>query len=80
MEQKIRTAIARVNSMAISCPGNDLILELGIDSHDIFNIIVELEEEFDIEIEPIYLRAENFNSFLSIENMICEIRRESEKY
>lgn len=48
-------------------------MELQIDSHDIFNIIVELEGEFDIEIDPIMLKAENFKSIDTLEKMINNI-------
>ena len=73
MEKRIREVIARVNPKAMECKGIDLIEEIGIDSHDIFNIVVELEEEFDIEIDPTFLKAENFSSFKNIEKMINEL-------
>lgn len=73
MEQRIRSVIAKVNPKALECKGTDLISEIGIDSHDIFNIVVELEEEFDIEIDPTFLKAENFCSLANIEKMILEL-------
>lgn len=73
MEKKIREVIARINPKALDCKGIDLIAEIGIDSHDIFNIVVELEEEFDIEIDPTFLKAENFISFSNIEKMINKL-------
>lgn len=53
---------------------DNLITNLGIDSHDIFNIVVKLEEAFDIEIEPIYLRVSNFSSVEKLEEMIKQIK------
>lgn len=46
------------------------------DSLSIMNLVSELEETFDIEIGPKWLRNENFNSAAAMWNMICQIREE----
>ena len=46
------------------------------DSLSIMNLVSELEETFDIEIGPKWLRNENFNSAAAMWNMICAIREE----
>lgn len=46
------------------------------DSLSILNLISDIEDTFDIEIGPKWLRNENFNSAAAMWNMICEIREE----
>ena len=50
---------------------------MGIDSHDIFNVVMNLEAAFDIEIAPVYMRMENFMSIAKIEKMIQEIQKKA---
>lgn len=73
MKDKIREALKSINPEFESYDGNNLFKDLGIDSHDIFNVVVSLEEMFEIEIPPIYMRMENFESLDKIEAMIREI-------
>lgn len=77
MEQKIREALAEINSEFMNYSGDNLCGDLGIDSHDIFNVVMNLENAFDIEIEPLYMRMENFMSIGKIEAMIQEIQQKS---
>jgi hypothetical protein len=46
------------------------------DSLSILNLISDIEDTFDIEIGPKWLRNENFNSAAAMWNMICQIREE----
>ncbi|MBO4288603.1 MAG: acyl carrier protein [Lachnospiraceae bacterium] len=46
------------------------------DSLSILNLISDIEDTFDIEIGPKWLRNENFNSASAMWNMICQIREE----
>lgn len=73
MIEKIREALKEINPEFQNYDGSNLFEDLGIDSHDIFNVVVSLEEAFDIEIPPIYMRMENFESLGKIEAMIREI-------
>lgn len=75
MEQKIRSALAEINPEFMSYNGDNLCGDLGIDSHDIFNVVMILENAFGIEIEPLYMRMENFTSIGKIETMIQEIQK-----
>ena len=77
MEQKIREALAEINPEFMNYSGDNLCGDLGIDSHDIFNVVMNLETAFDIEIEPLYMRMENFMSIGKIEAMIQEIQQKS---
>jgi len=77
MEQKIREVLAEINPEFMNYNGNNLCGDMGIDSHDIFNVVMNLETAFDIEIEPVYLRMENFMSIGKIEAMIQEIQQKA---
>lgn len=69
MKERVTRVLKNINK--------DYLLEdetLSIDSHDIFNIIVGLEKEFDIEIDPTYLKADNFKNIDSITKMIEAIK------
>lgn len=74
MEQKIRQTLAEINPEFMNYDGDNMCVDLGIDSHDIFNLVMSLETAFDIEIEPLYLRMENFISIRKIGAMIQEIQ------
>ena len=77
MEQKIRETLAEINPGFMNYSGDNLCADLEIDSHDIFNVVMSLETAFDIEIEPVYMRMENFMSIGKIETMIQEISQKA---
>lgn len=52
----------------------NLVSDGIIDSFDILQIVMKLEEEFDIEIEPQYIEPENFNSAKAIKEMIEKLK------
>ncbi|CUU91827.1 hypothetical protein [Campylobacter hyointestinalis] len=54
--------------------GENLVSDGIITSFDILQIVMELEEKFDIQIEPQYIEPENFNSAKAIERMIVELK------
>ncbi|MES1049004.1 acyl carrier protein [Bacillus thuringiensis] len=74
-EQRIRSVLKafeeegnkNVNQLKL----NDSILdELHIDSLKFIELVVELEQEFDVEISDEYLLAENFESISKINELI----------
>ena len=73
MEQKIREILCKANPEIESYEGEDIIGDMGIDSHDIFNIVIGISPQ-GIEINPIYLKVSNFTSLSRIEKMIREIK------
>ena len=77
MEQNIRETLADINPEFINYDLDNMCVDLGIDSHDIFNLVMNLETAFGIEIEPLYLRMENFMSIRKIEAMIQEIQNKA---
>lgn len=70
MEEKIRQALKGINPRFEDYTGTNLIEDLGIDSHDIFNVVISLEEAFGIEIPPTDMRMENFVSIDKIKDML----------
>lgn len=52
----------------------NLVSDGIITSFDILQIVMELEEKFDIEIEPQYIEPENFNSAKAIKEMIEKLK------
>ncbi|CUU87260.1 acyl carrier protein [Campylobacter hyointestinalis subsp. hyointestinalis] len=54
--------------------GENLVSDGIITSFDILQIVMELEEKFDIQIEPQYIEPKNFNSAKAIERMIVELK------
>lgn len=52
----------------------NLVSDGIITSFDILQIVMKLEEEFDIEIEPQYIEPENFNSAKAIKEMIEKLK------
>lgn len=63
-------------------PGEDYencttLIDDGIlDSFGILSLVSEIEDTFDVEIEPVELVAENFNSAQKIWKMICRLKGE----
>ncbi len=47
-----------------------------LESFDIVQIVAELDDEFDIEITPKDLTAENFNSLNALEDLIERLQEE----
>ncbi|WP_028235561.1 phosphopantetheine-binding protein [Pseudobutyrivibrio sp. MD2005] len=47
-----------------------LITDGILDSFDVITIVEELNKEFDIDIKPKYLTAENFNSIKNMTKLI----------
>ena len=48
-----------------------------LDSFSILSLVSEIEDAFDIEVEPVELVAENFNSAEALWNMILRLRGET---
>lgn len=74
MYEEIRSVLAEINPEFETYEGDNLFEDMEIDSHDIFNVVVALEDAFGIEIDPVFLKMENFMSFESIAAMIERIK------
>lgn len=47
-----------------------------LDSFAILSLVSEMEDAFDIEVSPVELVAENFNSAKSLWSMICRLKED----
>lgn len=73
MEERVINVLKEVG-VDISDNININLLKSGrIDSYEIVNLVVELEDEFDIEIDPELVIPENFETLSAICNLIREI-------
>ena len=68
MKEKVLKILRSVNESIID--GANLIDDGIVDSFEVVNIVVELEEAFDIEIEAEDVVAENFETVDSITAMV----------
>ncbi|WP_159648314.1 acyl carrier protein [Erysipelothrix aquatica] len=51
-----------------------LVDERILDSLSILALVTEIEAEFDVEISPMDLVPENFNSKTALWNLVCRLR------
>ena len=52
----------------------DIINDLGADSLDVVDLVMTLEDEFDIEISPAEIIPENFNSAEALWEMVQKLQ------
>lgn len=77
MEKKelIKTIIMQIkNDAELKLDSDKLVSDGILDSLDIMNLIMKLEDEFNIEIDPEDVLSENFESISAITTLIekCE--------
>lgn len=68
MKERVLAVLQGVNQNIVD--GVDLIAGGIIDSFEVVNIVVELETEFDIEIDPEDVVAENFSTVDAIVKLV----------
>lgn len=76
VRKKIITIVAKnLNDSfdLIEIENSDFIDDFGMDSLDFISIIIELEEEFKIQIPNDLINFDNFRTVLSIETIIDSI-------
>lgn len=73
MKEKVAKIIEEINGITIDDYDKDLLATGIIDSFDIVNLVVELEDAFDIEIDVELVIPENFKSVSVIAEMIEKI-------
>lgn len=62
MEEKILKVLEEINEDILSYEGNNLFDEGLLDSLQIVDLVVELEDVFDIDIDAKYVVEENFKT------------------
>ena len=68
MKNQVLVVLKRVNESIVD--GVNLIEENIIDSFEVVNIVMELEEEFDIEIDAEEVVSENFETVDAITTLV----------
>lgn len=76
MKQEILEILYEANEGLEEYDGDDMIEDMVIDSHDIFNIVVELEDHFGIEISPELIIPDNFRNADTILELVLSLRNE----
>lgn len=75
MKERIIRVLVQVEKEVESHLGDSDLISKGIlDSMDIMNLIMELESEFDIEIDPEDVLSENFESVEAIVALVEKCR------
>jgi len=70
IENRVLNILVEIKSDIKSHP-NDNFMESGLlDSLDIMKLIIRIEDEFDIQIEPEDVLSENFESIASISDLV----------
>lgn len=70
MKEKVLAILCEVNEKIAENQEVDLLASGIIDSYEIVNIVVELEEAFDMEIDPELVVPENFQTVDAIVKMV----------
>lgn len=73
MEERIKKILKDVNSDILGYEGTDLIEDHIINSFDIVSIVVQISDEFQIEIDPELIVWERFKTVDSIVTLISEV-------
>jgi acyl carrier protein len=76
MDERIRAVLADHGRLAVDAgqlrPGDDLS-QAGLTSHAAVNVMLALEDEFDVEFPERLLRKQTFTSIDSIRGAISEL-------
>jgi acyl carrier protein len=81
LNQQIRTILkenARLSIDIDTLNDDSNLHEAGMSSHATVNVMLALEDEFDIEFPPRLLKRSNFSSIASIQNAVNEIINDPE--
>lgn len=78
MEDKVFAVLEAVNRKIVSYDGTNMLEDEIIESMEIMDIVVRLEETFGLEIGPEYIIPEYFRSKDTIVQMVREIQKENE--
>lgn len=70
MREKVLAVLCEINGEIAENQEVDLLASGIIDSYEIVNIVVELEEAFDMEIDPELVVPENFQTVDAIVKMV----------
>lgn len=73
MEEKIKEILGEISTELIEDMDKDLLAADILDSFDIVKLVVALEDEFGIEIDPDLIEPENFQTANTIIALVKKI-------
>lgn len=76
MRERVIEVLCNVNEAIRDNLEADLLATGLVDSFEIVNLVVELEDEFEIEIDPELVVPENFKTVNAIINLVKDIVNE----
>lgn len=74
MKEKVYALLEEVNKKIIQYEGQDMLEDEIVESMEIMDIVVKLEEELGIEIGPEYIVPEYFMTKDTIVKMVEDVR------
>lgn len=74
MEERVIKSLKEISVDISENRGVNLLKSGLIDSYEIVNLVVELEDEFEIEIDPELVLPENFETLEAICNLVNKIQ------
>lgn len=73
-EEKIKEILSNVKPTITKYRGNKFVSDGILESIEIMEIVAEIEEAFDIVIEPQYIVPEYFESVKTLEKLIVDVK------
>lgn len=74
-EEKIREIIKSVKPAIVKYTGSQFVSDGVLESIEIMEIVSEIEEIFNIVIEPQYIIPEYFESVKTLEQLITDVKK-----
>ncbi|NLL79387.1 MAG: hypothetical protein GX234_06315 [Clostridiales bacterium] len=76
MKEKVYALLEEVNKKIVQYEGENMLEDEIVESMEIMDIVVKLEEELGIEIGPEYIVPEYFMTKDTIVKMVEDVRKE----
>jgi acyl carrier protein len=74
IETIVRTFVKSVSADRVIAPDENLV-ELGLTSMDMVNLLLAVEAEFDVTVPGTNLNPAHFRSIMGIERLVMELTR-----
>lgn len=74
MEERVYEILEKINKKIIQYEGDNMLEDEIVESMEIMDIVVQLEEELGIEIGPEFILPEYFMSKESIVKLVTDVR------
>lgn len=74
MEERVYEILDKINKKIIQYEGENMLEDEIVESMEIMDIVVQLEEELGIEIGPEFILPEYFMSKESIVKLVTDVR------